>query len=177
VLAVSVVGTVPAIKPAAEQTKTGVIGVLGTQATVRQPYVDDLGARFASHCTVLRHGSAALVQAAESKLRGETPDPAIFRDAIAGLTAQPGGDRLDTVVLACTHFPLVAAELAAAAPHPLTFVDGAHGIARRTAHLLEGTDWPEPRPAGRAIFTGGIAGLAPLLPALKDFGLDHVESL
>lgn len=174
-LAVPVVGTVPAIKPAAEQTKTGVIGVLGTEATVRQPYVDDLSAKFASHCTVLRYGSAALVQAAEQRLRGETPDPAIFRDAIAGLTAQPGGDRLDTVVLACTHFPLVAAELAAASPRPLAFVDGAQGIARRTAHLLEGAVWPEARQRGHAIFTGGTAGLAPLLPALKGFGIETVE--
>ncbi len=177
VLAVPVVGTVPAIKPAAEQTQSGVIGVLGTKATVRQPYVDDLSARFASHCTVLRHGSAALVEAAEHKLRGLTPDPAIFRDAIAGLTAQPGGDRLDTIVLACTHFPLVAAELAAAAPRPMAFIDGAQGIARRTAHLLEGAAWPEVRSAGRAIFTGGTSGLAPLLPALKGFGLETVESL
>jgi len=182
VLAVPVVGTVPAIKPAAEQSATGVIGVLGTLATVRQPYVDDLSARFASHCTVLRHGSAALVDAAEQKLRGGTPDPAIFRDAIAGLTAQPGGDRLDTVVLACTHFALVAAELAAAAPRRLAFVDGAQGIARHTARLLEGARWPETRPpgsgpGGRAIFTGGIDGLAPLLPALKGFRLETVESL
>ena len=177
VLAVPVVGTVPAIKPAAEQTKTGVIGVLGTEATVRQPYVDDLGARFASHCTMLRHGSAALVEAAEQKLRGQTPDPAIFANAIAGLTSQPGGDHLDTVVLACTHFPLVAAELAAAAPRPMAFVDGAQGIARRTAHLLEGAIWPQSRPAGHAIFTGGTNALAPLRRALKGFGIETVESL
>jgi len=177
VLAVPVVGTVPAIKPAAEQTTTGVIGVLGTEATVRQPYVDDLSAKFASHCTVLRHGSAALVEAAEQKLRGETPDPAIFRDAIAGLTSQPGGDRLDTIVLACTHFPLVAEELAAATSHAITFIDGAQGIARRTAHLLKGMHWPGNPPPGRAIFTGGTDGLAPLLPALKGFGLEILESL
>ena len=66
-----VVGTVPAIKPAAELSKTRVIGVLGTEATVRQPYVDDLAAKFASDCTLIRHGSPALVELAEAKLSGE----------------------------------------------------------------------------------------------------------
>src|SRR5438128_6008125 len=66
-----VVGTVPAIKPAAEISKTRVIGVLGTQATVRQPYVDDLAARFAADCTIIRHGSPELVELAEAKLGGE----------------------------------------------------------------------------------------------------------
>src|SRR4051812_5391679 len=50
-LDVPIVGTVPSIKPAAEMSKTRVIGVLGTEATVRQPYVDDLSAEFASDCT------------------------------------------------------------------------------------------------------------------------------
>jgi glutamate racemase len=177
VLSVPVVGTVPAIKPAAEQSKTRVIGVLGTEATVRQPYVADLTARFAADCMELKHGSAPLVAAAEAKLRGEAVDPAVYAEALDGLLVQPGGDRVDTVVLACTHFPLVADELAAASTRPLTFVDGAAGIARRCAHLLDGVHWEAPKPEGRAIFTGGIDGLAPLLPALHGFGLTQVEGL
>jgi glutamate racemase len=177
VLDVPVVGTVPAIKPAAERSETRVIGVLGTDATVRQPYVADLASRFAPDCTVLKHGSAALVAAAEAKLRGEAVDPAVYRAALDGLLAQPGGDRMDIVVLACTHFPLVEAELAAAAPRPLRFVHGADGIARRCAHLLQGVVWDRPRPPGRAIFTGGTEGLAPLVPALHGFGLTSIEGL
>jgi glutamate racemase len=177
VLEVPVVGTVPAIKPAAEQSKTRVIGVLGTEATVRQPYVADLSLRFAGDCTILKHGSAPLVAAAEAKLRGEAVDPALYRAALDGLLAQPGGDAMDMVVLACTHFPLVADELAAAAPRRLTFVDGAAGIARRCAHLLDGVGWDDRKPAGRAIFTGGTEGLAPLRPALHGFGLTQVEGL
>jgi len=182
VLAVPVVGTVPAIKPAAERSLTRVIGVLGTEATVRQPYVDDLSARYAADCLVLRHGASSLVEAAEAKLRGETPDPQIFRDAVEGLGNQPGGDRLDTIVLACTHFPLVAEELAAACRPGVSFVDGAAGIARRVAHLSslkreENASPNTPPPPGRAIFTGGTMGLAPLLPALKSFGLTEVEGL
>src|SRR5207248_9355194 len=66
-----VVGTVPAIKSAAEMSKSRVIGVLGTEATLRQPYVDDLAARFAADCTIIRHGSPELVELAEAKLAGD----------------------------------------------------------------------------------------------------------
>lgn len=177
VLDVPIVGTVPAIKPAAEQSQTRVIGVLGTEATVRQPYVDRLSAEFAADCLVLRHGSARLVALAEAKLAGETVTAADVAPELAGLTSQPGGDRMDTVVLACTHFPLLAPELAAASHQPLRFVDGAAGIARRVAHLLgpqAGQGAPIP---GRAIFTRPDAHVDALAPALKGFGLDSVEFL
>ena len=127
-----VVGTVPAIKPAAEQSKTRVIGVLGTQATVRQPYVDDLGARFASDCTLIRHGSPELVELAEAKLGGEDIDAEQVRAAVQPMFDAPGGDRVDTVVLACTHFPLLHDELRAAFPG-VAYVDGGDGIARLQA--------------------------------------------
>lgn len=152
-LDVPVVGTVPAIKPAAEASLTRVIGVLGTDATVRQPYVDRLSAEHARDCTVIRHGSAALVAIAEAKLRGEAVAPADVRAAIAGLFDGPDGASIDTVVLACTHFPLLADELAAAVPHPVKFVDGGPGIARRIAHLTAGQDWPEQAPPGIAVVT------------------------
>jgi glutamate racemase len=171
-----VVGTVPAIKPAAEQSLTRAFGVLGTDATVRQPYVDDLSARFASDCLVLRHGSAKLVQLAEAKLRGEPTDPADYRSVLAGLLDQPGGERIDTIVLACTHFPLVAEELTAAAPRPLRFVDGGPGIARRVAHLTEGQAWPD-APSGEAVFTAPIEPSAALRSALADRGLDRISIL
>ncbi|MCG2839635.1 glutamate racemase [Sandaracinobacter sp. RS1-74] len=177
VLDVPVVGTVPAIKPAAEQSETHVIGVLGTEATVRQPYVADLSSRFASGCRVLKHGAPSLVQAAEAKLRGEAVDPAVYSQALDGLLAQAGGDRLDMVVLACTHFPLVEDELRRAAPRPLRFIHGADGIARRAAHLLQGVRWDSPKPEGRAIFTGGVQGLDALRPALQGFGLTRLEGL
>ena len=78
-----VVGTVPAIKPAAEMSKSRVIGVLGTEATVRQPYVDNLAAEFASDCTIIRHGSPELVDLAEAKLAGEAIAVESVRAAIA----------------------------------------------------------------------------------------------
>ena len=78
VLEIPIVGTVPAIKPAAARTKTGTIGLLGTAATVRQQYVDDLEARFANGHRPLRHGSPELVLAAEASFRGEDVDPASY---------------------------------------------------------------------------------------------------
>jgi glutamate racemase len=171
-----VVGTVPAIKPAAEQSHSRAIGVLGTDATVRQPYVDDLSARFASDCLVLRHGSARLVELAEAKLRGESTDPEEYAQALAGLLDQPGGDRVDTVVLACTHFPLVADELAAGAPRALRFLDGGPGIARRIAYLTEGQDWPE-SPSGKVIFTAPAETGAALRSGLGGYGLNDISVL
>ncbi|MCW3847872.1 glutamate racemase [Sphingomonas sp. LB-2] len=172
-----IVGTVPAIKPAAELSRTRVIGVLGTDATVRQPYVDDLAARFASDCTVLRHGSAELVDLAEGALRGSPPPAERLRAVLAGLFDQPGGERLDLIVNACTHFPLLEAELAAAAPHPVRFVDGGPGIARRVAYLTQGQDWPESPGPGRAVFTARDSDTGRLAPALARFGLTEIDSL
>ncbi|MBX9796095.1 glutamate racemase [Sphingomonas sp.] len=172
-----VVGTVPAIKPAALLSRTRAIGVLGTEATVRQPYVDRLAAEFASDCLVLRHGSADLVAAAEARLRGEAVAPERFAAALAGLLDQPGGERIDVVVNACTHFPLVEAELAAAAPRPIRFVDGSAGIARRIAHLTAGQGWPAAAGEGTAVFTRLGADEQALAPALARHGLTRIEAL
>jgi glutamate racemase len=180
VLDVPIVGTVPAIKPAAEQSRTRVIGVLGTAATVRQPYVDRLSAQFAGDCLVLRHGSARLVELAEACLAGAVVTAADVAPELAGLTGQPGGDRLDRVALACTHFPLLLPQLVAAAAPSINFVDGAAGIARRVAHLL-GPDAVAAgqgmAPPGRAIFTRADAHVDALAPALKGFGLETSEIL
>jgi glutamate racemase len=172
-----VVGTVPAIKPAAELSQTRTIGVLGTEATVRQPYVDRLAERFAADCTVLRHGSADLVDAAEAKLRGEPVDSSTCAAAFEGLLGQPGGDRVDTIVLACTHFPLLQEELAAASPRPLRFVDGKEGIARRTAFLTRDWTWPAQTAEGRAVFTGRDTAIELYRLGLAAYGLAQIDRL
>jgi glutamate racemase len=172
-----VVGTVPAIKPAALASQTRVIGVLGTDATVRQPYVDRLAREHGADCLILRHGSAALVDLAEAKLRGEPLPPQTARDALAGLLDQKGGDRMDMVVLACTHFPLVEAELRAAAPQPMTFLHGGEGIARRIASLNGNLPWPDTPSGGTAVFTRSGPDIGTLRSALATFGLDRTEIL
>lgn len=169
VLDVPLVGTVPAIKPAAEQSRRRVIGVLGTLATVRQPYVARLSAEHAGDCTVLLHGTARLVELAEAQLRGVAVTAADVAPELAGLTAQPAGDRLDVVALACTHFPLLLPQLQAAAPQ-LAFVDGGPGIARRVAYLL-GDKGTQGEGRGRAIFTRMDDEVDALAPALHRYGL------
>ena len=170
-----VVGTVPAIKPAAEISKSRVIGVLGTEATVRQPYVDNLAAEFAPDCMILRHGSPELVDLAEARLAGDPVSIDAVRAAALPLFKQPGGERIDTVVLACTHFPLLAGELQSAFPS-LTWVDGGAGIARRIAWLTREEPWPPVAPPGIFVATGPAPREA-LLSSLARYGLDEVQRL
>jgi glutamate racemase len=169
-----VVGTVPAIKPAAEMSKTRVIGVLGTEATVRQPYVDDLAATFAADCTLVRHGSPELVELAEAKLAGDAIAVAGVRDAAQPMFDAPDGGRIDTVVLACTHFPLLAEELKAAFPD-VAYVDGGPGIARRIAHLTEGQPWPSEPSSGLMLFTSDTR--KPSLAMLAHYGMGEIRTL
>ena len=176
VLAVPIVGTVPAIKPAAALTRSGTIGLLGTAATIRQGYVDRLEAEFASDKQLLRHAAPELVDAAEAKLRGHSIDPVVFARAAAGLRDQPGGSEIDTVVLACTHFSLLTLELAEAFGPQVQFVDGAAGIARRIVHLTHGQSFARSAP-DFALFTKADATIAALAPALASYGLSNLEVL
>tara|TARA_R110001606_G_scaffold10816_3_gene46551 strand:- start:4809 stop:5621 length:813 start_codon:yes stop_codon:yes gene_type:complete len=176
-LDIPVVGTVPAIKPASELSKTGVIGLLGTRATIRQPYVDRLAADFAADKILLRHAAPELVYAAEAKLRGEKPDIRIIEEAMSGLISQPEAEQIDTVILACTHFPLLRDELADAARTPIQFIDGAQGIARRIAYLTKNTIWPGDSRDGIFVTTGDIADIEPYRPAFAEYGIRRFEKL
>ncbi|WP_121117101.1 glutamate racemase [Croceibacterium ferulae] len=174
VLQVPIVGTVPAIKPAAAMTRSGTIGLLGTAATIRQAYVDQLEAEFATGKRLLRHAAPELVQAAEGRLRGAAMDPAAIEAAVTGLRRQPGGDSIDTVVLACTHFPLLVDKLSHAFGPDVRFVDGAAGIARRIAHLTQGQTFIRKSP-DRALFTGTADDLHAIGPALLNYHVEQCE--
>lgn len=169
-----VVGTVPAIKPAAELSKTRVIGVLGTEATVRQPYVKNLAKEFASDCTIIRHGSPELVDLAEAKLAGENITVEAVRAAAQPMFGAPDGERIDVGVLACTHFPLLRSELEQAFPG-VQWIDGGPGIARRIAYLTREQPWPASRGQGVMIFTAEAR--SPLLATLAHYGIDEVQTL
>ena len=173
-LALPVVGTVPAIKPAAEMSKSRVIGVLGTEATVRQPYVDDLAAKFAPDCTIVRHGSPELVELAEARLAGVDVGIDAVRAAAQPMFDAPKGAKIDTVVLACTHFPLLKDQLRAAFPH-VNYVDGGDGIARRIADLTRGQAWPTAPSEGVMLFTS--AARTPSLAALTRYGIGEIRIL
>lgn len=179
-LTIPVIGVVPAIKPAAAASRTRTIGLLGTKTTVATPYTAGLIAQFAAGCTVLTCGATELVEAAERKLQGFTVDPDLIHSVLDRLFGQPGGDQLDTIVLGCTHFPLLEPELAAAAPHPVAWMNSGAAIARRVATLL-GDAAAVPAvlalPSRRAIFTAEADAVERMRPGLAGFGLENVAYL
>ncbi|EKK4015290.1 glutamate racemase [Cronobacter sakazakii] len=130
-----VVGVVPAIKPAARLTANGVVGLLATRGTVKRPYTHELIARFANECQIEMLGSAELVEIAEAKLHGEPVSLEALRRVLRPWLRMP--EPPDTVVLGCTHFPLLADELLQVLPEGTRLVDSGAAIARRTAWLLE----------------------------------------
>lgn len=152
-LAVPVVGTVPAVKPAAAETASGTIGLLATPGTLRRAYTDALIAAHAAHRRVIRLGSVELVRLAEAEARGMTPPDAAVAAAQAPLFAAEGGEAIDIVVLACTHFPLLRAALERTAPRAVRYIDSGAAIARQTLRVLPGDRSEAPRPGGHVFVT------------------------
>ncbi|MDZ7852256.1 MAG: glutamate racemase [Halomonas sp.] len=145
-LAIPVVGTVPAIKPAARMSRTRHIGLLATSATVSRPYTLQLIEDFAADCWVTRVAADVLVTEAERLVAGERPDQATLRQALSPLWDDP---ELDTVVLGCTHFPLLGPWLTEAAPRQVAWIDSGEAIARRVAQLVTA---PAPRQGSEPSF-------------------------
>jgi glutamate racemase len=133
------VGTVPAIKPACAHSKTKRVSVLGTKATVKREYTQALIRDFAQGCEVTLVGSAELAALAEAAFSGgEVSDEQISAElnpCFVG-AAEDTSKRTDTIVLACTHFPLLLDRLNRLAPWPVDWIDPAPAIARRVANLL-----------------------------------------
>ena len=167
--AVPFVGTVPAIKPACAQSKSKRIAVLGTQATVNREYTRALIREFASGCDVVLVGSPRLASYAEDELAGSAVSDAAIKAEIAGCFVEAGGWHTDTVVLACTHYPLLIARFKAIAPWPVDWLDPAPAIARRVADLLHDRP-PALPPPPRIEFTSGRAPSPALAAALAGFG-------
>ncbi len=130
------VGTVPAIKPAATLTRSAVIGVLATPATVAREYTQALVETYAYHCEVILHGCPGLAAMADAKMRGAAVDEDALRDEIAPVFVERNGRRTDVVVLGCTHYPLLLDEIERVAAWPVTFIDPADAIARRVAQIV-----------------------------------------
>ena len=130
------VGTVPAIKPAAEQSQSRMISILATPGTVARDYTHELIAKFAGHCDVALVGSKSLAGIAEAYMHGEKiSEDEILRE-IAPCFVERDGRRTDAIVLACTHYPLLRDFFDRLAPWPLRWVDPAPAIARRADHVL-----------------------------------------
>jgi glutamate racemase len=150
------VGTVPAIKPACASSKTKRVSVLGTKGTVQREYTRALIRDFAGGCEVTLVGSADLASLAEAALSGEeVNDDAIFAELAPCFVGDNERARTDTIVLACTHYPLLMDRLVRLAPWPVDWIDPAPAIARRVADLL-GPPGTEADHAGAGmIFTSG----------------------
>jgi len=165
------VGTVPAIKPACAQSKTQRVAVLGTQATISREYTRALIREFAGRCEVVLAGSPRLAGFAEAELAGEPVADAKLAAEIAPCFVDENGRRTDTVVLACTHYPLLIERFRKVAPWPVEWLDPAPAIARRVADLLHA------RPAARSAppppdiaFTSGHSLSPKLAAALAGYG-------
>jgi glutamate racemase len=167
------VGTVPAIKPACAQSATKRVAVLGTQATVSREYTRALIREFAQGCAVDLVGSSKLAAFAEAELAGTpAPDAAIAAE-IATCFVEQDGRRTDTVVLACTHYPLLGERFRKLAPWPVAWLDPSAAIARRVIDLI-GPKSAAVAATPRMIFTSGKAPSPTLAAALADYGFAPV---
>ena len=144
--------------------------MLGTQATVSREYTRALIRDFANGSEVALVGSAHLAQFAEAELHGSPVPDELIRQEIAPCF-RDGERRTDTVVLACTHYPLLLARLEQLAPWTVAFVDPAPAIARRVADLSGAPSSAKPAAPARAIFTSGRAPSEQLVAALARFGI------
>ena len=134
--AIPFVGTVPAIKPAASLTKSGLVSVLATPGTIAREYTRELITQFGAGTRFNLVGAPALAELAEMSASGEiVQDDAIARE-IAPCFVDDGASRTDVVVLGCTHYPLLLDKLDALAPWPVIWLDPAPAIARRIANVL-----------------------------------------
>jgi glutamate racemase len=150
------VGTVPAIKPAAERTRSGLITVLATPGTVKRAYTRDLIQSFASQCHVRLVGSENLARMAEAYIRGESvPDADVIAE-ISQCFQEKDGAKTDIVVLACTHYPFMSNVFRRLAPWPVDWIDPAEAIARQARRLVARDDRLQPdHQTDRAVLTSG----------------------
>jgi len=165
------VGTVPAIKPACAASKSKLVSVLGTEATVKREYTHALIRDFAQGCEVTLVGSARLATMAEAAMHGEVIEDGEIVREIAPCFIETAARRTDAVVLACTHYPLLRERFTRLAPWPVDWIDPAPAIARRVVALL-GPPAPGAAPGGASvIFTSGALPPPGLIAAMARLGV------
>lgn len=135
-----IIGTVPAVKPAAEQSPSGCIGIMATERAVVDPYLDDLIARHAPETRVIKLPAQDLVTFVEHRYLKSSAGER--REAVEPYVRQLIGQGVDRIVLACTHFLHVQEDIATCAAAlgapELRIVDSLQGVARRVEQLLGG---------------------------------------
>ncbi len=178
------VGTVPAIKPAAEKSRSRLITILATPGTVARDYTQALIREHASHCQVNLVGSQSLAAIAEAFMRGIAPEVDELARELAPCFVEQAGARTDTVVLACTHYPLLLPHFIQLAGSkvgwPVEFIDPAPAIARRTDHVLSERGFIHAQSGdhgeGAAFFTSGGAPDDALRAILRRYGLPAIRT-
>ena len=166
------VGTVPAIKPACAASQSKRVSVLGTEATVAREYTHALIRNFGQGCDLTLVGSARLAAIAEAALSGQHIADDDIRAEIAPCFLEDGAERTDTIVLACTHYPLLLDRFERLAPWPVRWIDPAPAIARRVVDLVGPRSDARASDQARAIFTSGRKPSIDLVAALTTFGLE-----
>jgi glutamate racemase len=169
------VGTVPAIKPAAVASRSRLVSLLATPGTVARDYTAALLRDHAGDCQFTLVGSARLAGMAEALMRGNAVADADIACEIAPCFVEAGGRRTDTIVLACTHYPLLRDKLASLSPWPVNFIDSAPAIARRVDSLLGARDDARHPRLPKAIFTSRGRPDAALRAVLSSFGIQHAD--
>jgi glutamate racemase len=164
------VGTVPAIKPACAQSTSKRVAVLGTQATVGREYTRALIREFAEGCDVHLVGSPRLAAYAEEELAGKAVNNAAIKTEIAGCFIDSDARRTDTIVLACTHYPLLLERFRSNAPWRVDWLDPAPAIARRVTDLLNERRSDSARGTQAIEFTSGRTPSPALVDALARYG-------
>ncbi len=127
------VGMEPAVKPAAERTQSGVVGVLATPATFQGELFASVVERFANGVTVLQDTCPGLVMEIDAGHFDTPKVRAILERALKPMLAQG----IDTVVLGCTHFPFVIPTIESIVGPGVRVIDPAPAIARQVERLLE----------------------------------------
>ncbi|WP_407676598.1 glutamate racemase [Photobacterium obscurum] len=171
-LVIPVVGVVPAIKPAALISKRKAVGLLATPATVKRSYTNNLIAQFASDCDVYRIGSTRLVEMAEEKLRGKDVSLIELEEILS-----PWQNKVDSIVLGCTHFPLIKQEIAQAFGSPVHIVDSGLAIANRVKALLGDIEGNLPSMLNHTYNSAATNHVAALNYSLKAMKLEVIQSL
>ncbi|PJF21501.1 MAG: glutamate racemase [Phototrophicales bacterium] len=126
------VGMEPAVKPAVEATKTGVIGVLTTQATAQGALYKSVLERFAANTTVLTVIAPKLVEIVEQSIQHTPQGQAIIQEYLTPLLDA----NADQIVMACTHFPFLQTEIQAIIGKKAMIVDPGEAVARQVARIL-----------------------------------------
>ncbi len=133
-----IIGVVPAIKPAAKHSKTKTIAVFATKETTQRSYTHNLINEHANGVDVILISTPMLVSAAENHLHGQCPQNAI-NNALHMLFSHPKANQIDTLVLACTHFPLLKKHIANTLKQQqktIQLQDSGNAIANRAYSLL-----------------------------------------